>query len=1174
MKARFSLAFVLIFIFMLIAKPTHGDKNALLVTASGQEVITEEEALRTLLQARVIPTDNPSQAAATISPQYPARSNELLATSGAIAFESNRNGTFDIFQQEADGSSPALSIVSGPGNDFTPVWSPDGTQLVFASDRDGDFDIYLRTAEGDEIRLTQNTVDDGHPSWSPDGRRIIFTSNRGGGYFQIYTMLPNGSDVQQIGVVPGNNAMHPRYSPDGSQIAFMRASITAPLCEWNWDVWVMDANGNNQRRVTTLLGADLYPNWSPDGTEIVYASCRNFIDFDLYRKNVVTGTEDQLNSWFGSSEWGAAYSPDMEHLAFSSNVVGNDEIFLMPSDGGAASNLTQHSADDVAANWKESSGPLPEPQTAKVSPVYPTEHTTASSVMQGGVLYRYFHLLDENEIPIPGAIVEFSIGNTSTTDNQGYFTYTVAVDDIGGPGDISSVSVESFTYDGQVYVLSEQPAFGVVITERRYAHSWEYGSVYKGSGGISAGLVGYMAGESNGGLAMTLEESNPNTTNDDRVTMRESHSGEHGGGFGVDISPSVEFTILEIEGPGAHMTHELLKRTEAQLGSTFYQPYQTAERQAQGLMLLASIPNVVLSFPSQPLVAAIVNRANVPLPYDDFTSGFGVHERADLGIDTVRFSVEIGKKDARLNLIDINLLSATDERTVVAGNTYYADMISEFYYLDLAWEAAQLSGQPLFENQIGKYVGEALATVREEVFYNPNTGKIVRVELSVTGEGNDLEFTDIDQNRVTIRYIIPGEHVNPELLNAAHNLDGLITGLVNAGVADLRVGDAPIVAEAEGFLGNVSFAEYEITTDDGAELSLVPSISLGTNPGLNLDLGAGLDIKRGRQLIVGQGVVLNGRIYPTATYKADEYVAQPGKSWAELSGNAAGGLWDLVKEGFNWIWQQVSSGTAWVVGIIADTASGIIHGGAQVDVAPGTELYEGNASSSLTSIQYTEPITVTARSWVPIEADSNNSSITPALATASGESFVTGGIYEFQPYELAFNPAATLVVTYTNEALNGVNENQLGLFRWNPDGNNWQPLAAQADPVNNSFTASIAQLGTFAVGHDDTLPEIRILAPANGSTIANQYPQFRALISDLGTGIDPATVEMRLDGQIVDATYYQANGELLYSHGQPLANGAHTVRVKASDAVGNTRSTTATFTVKVIHKVYLPMTRR
>ena len=320
--------------------------------------VDPQTARRALLSGRLLPVD------ASLVPQgalpqafFPIPVvDPVAAQTGSIAFETDRNGGFDLYVQPADGTGSATQLVAGPGEQVTPAWSPDGRQVVFAGDQDGDFDIYLRNVSGQVRNLTNNTADDAHPTWSPAGDRIFFTSDRGGSTFRIYSMQLDGSDVRQVGSTTNDNAMAPSVSPDGQRIAFIRASVLEPLCQWNWDIWVMNRDGSNPQRITNHLAADLYPTWTPDGSEIVLAGCHNFLDFDLYATNVATGSQRRLTNWFLTNEWDAGYAADGAHLAFSTDRDGNVEVYTMPTAGGTAANLTRHPADDLAASWRGQTG--------------------------------------------------------------------------------------------------------------------------------------------------------------------------------------------------------------------------------------------------------------------------------------------------------------------------------------------------------------------------------------------------------------------------------------------------------------------------------------------------------------------------------------------------------------------------------------------------------------------------------------------------------------------------------------------------------------------------------------------------------------------------------------------------------------------------------------------------
>jgi hypothetical protein len=130
--------------------------------------VSAAAALQALAQGQLIPVDASNQPA-DHAPSSPASSQALIALpgslttpsdlAGAITFASDRNGPLNIFVQEAAATTAHL-LISSSGNEATPVWSPDGSQLLFASDRDGDFEIYLRQANGAEQKLTDNDAQD------------------------------------------------------------------------------------------------------------------------------------------------------------------------------------------------------------------------------------------------------------------------------------------------------------------------------------------------------------------------------------------------------------------------------------------------------------------------------------------------------------------------------------------------------------------------------------------------------------------------------------------------------------------------------------------------------------------------------------------------------------------------------------------------------------------------------------------------------------------------------------------------------------------------------------------------------------------------------------------------------------------------------------------------------
>ena len=145
-----------------------------------------------------------------------------------------------------------LSVVSACGCQPQPA----GNRIAFVSDRDGNFEIYMMNADGsNQTRLTNNPAEDGMPAWSPDGSCLAFNSDRDGN-FEIYVMDADGSNQTRLTNDPGWDTM-PAWSPDGSCLAFNSDR------DGKSEIYVMDADGSNQRNLTNNPAWDGDPAWSP-----------------------------------------------------------------------------------------------------------------------------------------------------------------------------------------------------------------------------------------------------------------------------------------------------------------------------------------------------------------------------------------------------------------------------------------------------------------------------------------------------------------------------------------------------------------------------------------------------------------------------------------------------------------------------------------------------------------------------------------------------------------------------------------------------------------------------------------------------------------------------------------------------------------------------------------------
>ena len=234
-------------------------------------------------------------------------------------------------------------------------------QIAFSSDREGNFEIYVMDTDGrNKRRLTTNRHDDWDPSWSPDGTRIAFTSSETGigaflhtqivrdGRPQIYVMDADGKNRRRLSKNPFAE-WHPSWSPDGTRIAFTSSS-DRPTADGYWDIYVMDANGNNPRNLTNHPRADWQPSWSPDGKHIAFVSGRDAFGWCIYVMDA-DGSNQQRLTDDSHADYSPSWSPDGEHIAFVSIREGNYEICVMDADGKNQRILTRNLAHDLHPSW-------------------------------------------------------------------------------------------------------------------------------------------------------------------------------------------------------------------------------------------------------------------------------------------------------------------------------------------------------------------------------------------------------------------------------------------------------------------------------------------------------------------------------------------------------------------------------------------------------------------------------------------------------------------------------------------------------------------------------------------------------------------------------------------------------------------------------------------------------
>jgi Tol biopolymer transport system component len=283
----------------------------------------------------------------------------LIAPPAKAAFP-GQNGRIVFWREDSGGFAQTWvanrdlsnqhKLTSGPSNSGWAVWKPGGAKLAFDSDRaDPDptdsntiNDIFKMNPDGTGVvKLTDSKSFNGDPGWSPDGSQIAFESDRANlpGRFEIHVMDADGSNVRRVSTLPAHAGfdLAPRFSPDGRRIVFTRY-ITDP---GRSALFTVRVRGGGLKQLTPWGNGANDADFSPDGKKLVFEAypnnrCRGEIyTVEADGQHLTNITDNRCHA--GSSD--PVWSPDGKKILFwSSHVEGGEfgsALATMNPDGSA-----------------------------------------------------------------------------------------------------------------------------------------------------------------------------------------------------------------------------------------------------------------------------------------------------------------------------------------------------------------------------------------------------------------------------------------------------------------------------------------------------------------------------------------------------------------------------------------------------------------------------------------------------------------------------------------------------------------------------------------------------------------------------------------------------------------------------------------------------------------------
>ena len=281
-----------------------------------------------------------------------------------IVFVSNRDGNSEIYIMNSDGSGQT-NLTQHRENDYSPVWSPTGRQILFASERAGKVsDLYVMDSNGEGVRrVFVKKEERKHPTWSPDGEQIAYY-RVDGGEIAIYTASIDGGAEKRIAV-----GMHPIWAPDGSEIAFISAEMLIPI---NGGEGIQIAKPrieivNVRTKAEEQISPDGFPlifspAWTPDGTKFVFSgiSVEDLAldhEMRLYIVNRKGNAKPNKVKVEGTGS-SPALAPRGDALVYQKRIPKGRQLFKVALAGGIAEQLTDK-GENYGADWFDPAFGLP-----------------------------------------------------------------------------------------------------------------------------------------------------------------------------------------------------------------------------------------------------------------------------------------------------------------------------------------------------------------------------------------------------------------------------------------------------------------------------------------------------------------------------------------------------------------------------------------------------------------------------------------------------------------------------------------------------------------------------------------------------------------------------------------------------------------------------------------------
>lgn len=277
----------------------------------------------------------------------------LASSYPRVLYQTMQNSNLDLYSLSIDGKTK-VPIASTGSYEFNAQFSPDGTLILFEKHIHSFVSsVCIMEIDGDNLKeLFYARSVEANPRFSPVGSIIVCSGRKPNTNLynsQLILLDPDMTGVTVLETHHGND-LYPQFSPGGTQIVFQSDRLD------HWMIYKIRINESRAERLSHRGNIDTKPQFSPDGTKICFVSTRDG-DIDVFIMNA-DGTEQTNLTQSSSSDRNPSFTPDGAQIIFESNRSGDWDIYTMNLDGTGLRNLTNANGDDVNPSFSNDGSAL------------------------------------------------------------------------------------------------------------------------------------------------------------------------------------------------------------------------------------------------------------------------------------------------------------------------------------------------------------------------------------------------------------------------------------------------------------------------------------------------------------------------------------------------------------------------------------------------------------------------------------------------------------------------------------------------------------------------------------------------------------------------------------------------------------------------------------------------